>query len=81
MVLSPALVLTFFGLGVGCITYTFFEPSFAKELVDRMGATETQIGLMFALPALPYALSAPLSGRLADMYGCKVGGCGCSCAW
>jgi MFS family permease len=34
--------------------------------------TDWQKGLLFSLPALPYAVGAPLAGSLGEKYGFKV---------
>jgi hypothetical protein len=33
---------------------------------------ETQKGILFGLPALPYTIGSPIAGGLTKKYGCKV---------
>ena len=54
------------------ICYTFFDPSLEIELNSRLHVTDIQKGILFGLPALPYALGSPIAGRLSDSLGCKV---------
>lgn len=52
--------------------YSFYDPVLAPELEHQLNVTESQLGLIFALPSLPYALVSPFAGYLADRVGCKV---------
>ena len=37
-----------------------------KQTIIQLGLTPDKVGLLFVATALPYAIIAPLSGKLAD---------------
>lgn len=66
LVLVACLVTTLTTIGVGLLDLTF--PLYLDE---RFSASRTQIGLLFGVLMIFYALASPLAGRYSDVHGQK----------
>ncbi|XP_032230750.1 MFS-type transporter SLC18B1 isoform X2 [Nematostella vectensis] len=58
----PGVVITILVLIIGTIAYTWFNVTLDPYGKDELGLNSAEIGLLFLIPALSYALSTPVAG-------------------